>query len=240
MMGAVSALRHRITSLVDAYGLPEGAGRQLRALLDVLEHDPIAPTTVIDPVRGVESHIADSLDGLRLPAIRDARSIADLGAGAGFPGLVLAVALPAARVRLVDSVSKKCDFMRRAAASAGLTNVEAVHARAEDWPEGVERHDLVTARAVARLSVVVEYAAPLLALDGRLVAWKGHRDADEESDGHAAAGATGLEPVETIAMPSRAGAEHRHLHVYAKVSVTPAKFPRRPGMARKRPISATQ
>lgn len=240
MMGAVSALRHRITSLVDAYGLPEGAGRQLRALLDVLEHDPMAPTTVTDPVRGVESHIADSLDGLRLPAIRVARSIADLGAGAGFPGLVLAVALPAARVRLVDSVSKKCDFMRRAAASAGLTNVEAVHARAEDWPEGVERHDLVTARAVARLGVVVEYAAPLLALDGRFVAWKGHRDADEESDGHAAAAATGLEPVETIAMPSRAGAEHRHLHVYAKVSVTPAKFPRRPGMARKRPISATQ
>ncbi len=55
----------------------------------------------------------------------------------------------------------------------GSTNVEAVHARAEDWPEGIERHDLVTARAVAPLPVLVEYAAPLLALDGLLVAWKG-------------------------------------------------------------------
>jgi len=237
-MGAVSAVGHRIGELVAAFALPEAAGRQLRALLDTVERDPAPPTTVTDPAHGVEAHIAGSLDGLRLAAVRDARSIADLGSGAGFPGLVLAIALPAARIRLVESAAKKCDFARRAAAAAGLTNVEAVHARAEDWPEGIERHDLVTARAVAPLSVIVEYAAPLLALDGRLVAWKGHRDPGEEADGRAAAAATGLEPVETVAVPSRAGAEHHHLHVYAKLSLTPARFPRRPGMARKRPISA--
>jgi len=232
----VSALSTRITRLVEEFALPEGAGRQLRALLDVVEHDPAAPTTVTDPVRGVEVHIADALDGLRLSAVRAAGSVADLGSGAGFPGLALAVALPATPVRLVDSVGRKCDFIRRAAAAAGLRNAEAVHARAEDWPEGIERHALVTARALAPLSVVVEYAAPLLALDGRLVAWKGRRDPREEADGRAAAAATGLEVVETVAVPPRPGAEHRHLHVYAKVSLTPARFPRRPGMARKRPI----
>ncbi|CAA9505720.1 MAG: 16S rRNA (guanine(527)-N(7))-methyltransferase [uncultured Solirubrobacteraceae bacterium] len=234
----MSALRTRIARLGEEYGLPEVAGRQLRALLDAVERDPVAPTTVTDPARGVEAHIADSLAGLRLSAVRDARVIADVGAGAGFPGLVLAAALPGARARLVDSVAKKCDFVRRAAAAAGLENVEVVHARAEDWPGGLERHDLVTARAVAPLAVVVEYAAPLLQLDGRLVAWKGLRDPREEADGRAAAAATGLEATEIVAVPPRRGAEHRHLHVYTKLSPTPAKFPRRPGMARKRPIVA--
>ena len=235
----MSALRHRLTALVAEFALPEAATRQLRALLDVVEHDPTAPTTVTDPVRGVEVHVADSLDGLLVPAVREARSLADLGAGAGFPGLVLAVALPEGQVRLVESVGKKCDFMRRAAAAARLENVEAVHTRAEDWPEGVERHDVVTARAVAPLSVLVEYAAPLLAMDGVLVAWKGARDRAEEADGLAAATATGLEAVDVVGVPPRAGAEHRHLHVYAKVSLTPARYPRRPGMARKRPIAAS-
>lgn len=235
----MSAVRSRIAGLVAEFGLPEGSARQLRAILDTVEHDPMAPTTVLDPAWGVEAHVADSLDGLRVPAVREARSIADVGPGAGFPGLVLAVALPHAQVRLVESVGRKCDFIRRAVAAAQLTNVRVMHARAEDWPEGIERHDVVTARAVAPLPVLVEYAAPLLALDGRLVAWKGLRDPGEEADGRAAAAATGLEHVETVAVPSRPGAEHRQLHVYAKVSLTPARFPRRPGMARKRPISAS-
>lgn len=234
----MSALRARINALVAEFGLPEGAGRRLRALLDVVERDPSAPTTVRDPGRGVDAHLADSLDGLRVAAVREGRSVADLGAGAGFPGLVLAVALPDARFRLVESVGKKCDFMRRAASAAEITNVEAVHARAEDWPEGIERHDLVTARALAPLNVLVEYAAPLLALDGRFVAWKGARDAQEERDGAFAADAVGLESEAVIAMLPRADAAHRHLHVFVKRSLTPARFPRRPGMARKRPLTA--
>lgn len=234
----MSALRTRLTELVATHDLPEGAGRQLRALLDVVERDPTAPTTVTDPVRGVEVHVADALDGLSVPVLAQATRIADLGAGAGFPGLVLAVARPDARVWLVDSVGKKCAFMRRAAAAAGLENVVAVHARAEDWPEGIEAHDVVTARAVAPLSVLVEYAAPLLALDGALVAWKGARDADEDRDAAAAAAATGMELSEVVVVPPRPGAEHRHLHVFTKASLTPARFPRRPGMARKRPIAA--
>lgn len=197
-----------------------------------------APTTVTDPSLGVEAHVADSLDGLEVGALRAARTIADLGAGAGFPGLVLAVALPMVQITLVESVAKKCAFMRRASAAAGLTNVGVVDARAEDWADGVGRHDVVTARAVAPLNVLTEYAAPLLRLDGQLVAWKGARDAQEEEDGRAAAVATGLEPVAVIAVAPRPGAEHRHLHVYAKISPTPARFPRRAGMARKRPIRA--
>lgn len=234
----MSELQRRLGELVEGFGLPDGSRRPLRALLAALEDDPTAPTTVTDPAAALEAHLADSLDGLHLDVVRAARVIADLGAGAGFPGLVLAVALPEAHISLVDSVGKKCAFIRRAATAAGLDNVEAVHARAEDWAEGLEHHDLVTARAVAPLPVLVEYAAPLLHLDGHLVAWKGARDPGEEADGHAAAAAVGLTHVETVALPARPGATHRHLHVYAKASLTPAKFPRRPGMAKKRPIAA--
>lgn len=235
----MSALRSRISTLVADHALPEGAGAQLRSLLEVVERDPLSPTTVTDPARGVDVHVADSLSGLELPAVRGARSIADLGAGAGFPGLVLAVALPEAQVRLVESVGKKCDFMRRAAAAAGLVNAEVVNARVEDWSEGIGRHDLVTARAVAPLAVLVEYAAPLLELGGHLVAWKGERDDAEEADGRAAAAATGLEWTGTTTVTARSGAEHRHLYVYVKATPTPERFPRRAGMARKRPISAS-
>ncbi len=232
----MSRLRTRIADLVHCWGLPEAAGRQLRALLDALEQDPTAPTTATDPALAVETHVADALDGLLVPELRAARAVADLGAGAGFPGLVLAVACPDAHVELVESVGRKCAFMRRAAAAAGLANVEVVHARVEEWPAGIGGHDAVTARAVAPLSVLVEYAAPLLAPHGRLVAWKGARDATEEAHGMAAAVSTGLAPAPVLRVPSRPGAEHRHLHVFEKVAPTPERFPRRAGMARKRPL----
>jgi 16S rRNA (guanine527-N7)-methyltransferase len=235
----MSSLRARLSELVAIHALPEGAGRQLRALLDVVETDPQAPTTVTDPVAGVEAHIADALDGLRIDALRSATTIADLGAGAGFPGLALAVALPASQVSLLDSVNKKVAFMRRAADAAGLRNADPVHARAEEWQSGMGAQDVVTARALAPLTALVEYAAPLLVPGGHLVAWKGARDPLEEADGEAAAAATGLELVEIVEVPPRPGAAHRHLYVYSKVTETPSRYPRRAGMARKRPIQAS-
>jgi 16S rRNA (guanine527-N7)-methyltransferase len=193
---------------------------------------------VREPASAVEVHVRDGLDGLRLEEVRAARRIADLGAGAGFPGLVLAAALPDAHVRLVESVGRKCRFLLRAAAEAGLGNVEVVNARAEDWPEGAGAHDLVTARALAPLTVLVEYAAPLLAVGGHLVAWKGRVPDEEEADGRAAATALGLAPARRLDVPPRPGADVRMLWVARKEAATPAGYPRRPGMARKRPIRA--
>jgi 16S rRNA (guanine527-N7)-methyltransferase len=97
--------------------------------------------------------------------------------------------------------------------------------------------DLVTARAVAPLAVLVEYAAPLLVDGGQLVAWKGARDGAEELGGAEAGRVVGLsldrvEPVEPFP-----GAHSRHLHFYVKTAPTPDRFPRRPGMARKRPLA---
>jgi 16S rRNA (guanine527-N7)-methyltransferase len=184
----------------------------------------------------VDLHVADSLVALQLPEVRRARAIADLGSGGGFPGLVLAAALPDARVALVESAARKCDFLRRAAAAAGLINAEVVHARAEAWPAGIGAHDLVTARALAPLPVVLEYAAPLLRRGGAAVAWKGRRDPAEEADGAAAAAILGLSEPSTHAVPPSEATRERQLYLSSKVSDTPPNYPRRPGMASKRPL----
>jgi len=223
---------------VSRYGLARAVASQLGALLDALAADPHAPTTVREPAQAVHTHLADSLVALELPDVLTATTIADLGAGAGFPGLPLAVALPAAEVVLVESVARKCTFIRAAADAAGLTNVEVVVDRAESWSAGAGTRDLVTARALAPLAVLAEYAAPLLREGGALVAWKGRRDAEEERDAAAAGEQLGLALEEVRPVHPYPGADHRHLHVLRKVAPTPDRFPRRPGMARKRPLGA--
>ncbi len=225
-----------IERLVDRWKLPLEAGPALLALLGLVVHDERAPTTVRDPVRAVEDHLADALVSLDIDRVRGARQIADLGSGAGFPGLPLAIASPAARVHLVEANARKCEFLRAAVAAARADNVEVIEARAELWP-GVEGGlDLVTARALAPLPVVAEYAAPLLRLGGVLVAWRGRRDEDAEARAAAAAAELGLEPAPPLRVVPYRGAQHRYLHLMSKVSPTPTGFPRRPGMAVKRPL----
>ena len=191
-----------------------------------------------DPARAAALHVADSLSALELPALGAAARIADLGAGAGFPGLALGIALPAARVDLIEAAARKCAVIERLIAAAGIANARAVAERAESWAagEGREAYDAVTARALAPLAVVCEYAAPLLGPEGWLVAWKGARDPGEERAGTAAAAEVGLRLEEVRPVVPFPGAHSRHLHVYQKVAPTPARFPRRPGVAARRPL----
>jgi 16S rRNA (guanine527-N7)-methyltransferase len=225
---------------VARYGLTAGAETSLIALLDAVAADPHAPTTVREPARAADDHLADSLVALDIDATRAARRIADLGSGAGFPGLPLAIVLPAAEVALVESNARKCGFIGRAAAASGVRNVSVVNARAEAWPDGIDGFDLVTARAVASLAVLVEYAAPLLRIGGSLLAWRGRRDAVAERAAVAAADELGLEASEPRAVEPYPGAEHRHLHLLTKVRATPDGYPRRPGVALKRPLGTSR
>jgi 16S rRNA (guanine527-N7)-methyltransferase len=227
-----------VRELSDRHGLDAAAAERLTALTDLVAADPTAPTSVREREAAIDAHLADSLVALELDAVRSARAIADVGAGAGFPGIPLAVALPDARVWLVESVGRKCAFLERAVAAAGAGNARVVCERAEVWSEGREYCDLVVARAVGPLAVLAEYAAPLLALGGTLVAWKGRRNESEERAAAAAADELGLEPVEVRGVEPYPAARSRHLHVYSKVRPTPARFPRRPGAARKRPLGA--
>jgi 16S rRNA (guanine527-N7)-methyltransferase len=188
----------------------------------------------------IDVHIADSLAGLEVEHLRAADRIADIGSGSGFPGLALAVALPAAIVDLVESVRRKVDVIVRLADAAALTNVAAICDRAEALAagEGRARYGAVTARAVAALPVLVEYAAPLLREGGVFVAWKGRRRPQEEAAGRAAAGVVGLEPTDVLSVEPYPASRARRLYVYSKVRPTPDRFPRRPGMALKRPLRA--
>jgi 16S rRNA (guanine527-N7)-methyltransferase len=223
--------------LLRRFELPDDAVPPLGLLLDSLA-EPTAPTSVHDPSRGVDIHIADSLAGLEVPELRAASRIADLGSGAGLPGLVLAAVLPSAHVALIESANRKCGFLRRAAAAMGLANVDVVCARAEEWHDGLGGSDVVCARAVAALPVLCEYAAPLLREGGVLVAWKGAVDRSEAADAEAAAARLGLVVAPARAVTPFAQSERRTLHVLRKVAPTPPGYPRRAGMATKRPLSA--
>jgi 16S rRNA (guanine527-N7)-methyltransferase len=229
----------RLRGLASRYGLPSAAPGQLAALLELVAAEPSAITSVRLPAEGVDVHVADSLVALDLPAVWSARRIADLGSGGGFLGLVLAVALPDAQFALVESVARKCAFLVRAVEELGLRNVEVVPARAEAWPAGLGAHDLVTARALASLPVLIEYAAPLLEVGGHLVAWKGRLEAVEAADGAVAAEAVGMSAPVSVPVEPFEAARDRTLYVNSKVRPTPAEYPRRPGIARKRPIQAS-
>lgn len=215
----------------------DDAGRAALGEVIALLAGPEAPTTVRDSDEAWRVHVADSLSGLELEPLAAARRIADIGAGAGFPGLALAATLPDAEVVLVESVGRKCEFMRGAIERAGIRNARVVCARAEEWEEP-ESCDAVTARAVGRLSTLAELASPLLVEGGVLVAWKGRRDSEEEAELRRAQGHVGMDLEEVRWVGPYAGSENRHLYLVRKLGPTPEGLPRRPGMAKKRPFGS--
>lgn len=223
----------RVRELCALYELPQSAERSLVALLDLLANDPLAPSTVTAPEDAVDVHLADSLVALALEPALSARTILDIGSGAGFPGLPLAVALPDANVSLLESNGRKCEFLSRAIDAAGVENAFVVQARAEGFQGAF---DVVTARALAPLPVVAEYAAPLLACGGTLIAWRGKREPEQEISAMQAADELGLSIGEIRQVQPFAGVDARYLHLMSKVRPTPSRFPRRPGIARKRPL----
>jgi 16S rRNA (guanine527-N7)-methyltransferase len=220
------------------YDLDLNSMESLGTLLDLLLSDPLAPTAIRDPGGALRDHLADALVALELPELRDAGCLLDIGSGPGIPALPLAATRPKLAVTALDSQARKTTFVQRAISTMGLSNAQAVTARAEAWPAGIGRFDLVTARALAPLDVVAEYAAPLLQLGGTMIAWRGRRDSAGEDAARRAAGMLGLEEDRVVRVFPYPGAEHRHLHLLRKVAITPDRFPRRPGTAGKRPLGS--
>jgi 16S rRNA (guanine527-N7)-methyltransferase len=225
-----------LAELAGRYELTPAQQEQLGVVLATLEQDPQAPTSGRAAERALDVHLADSLVATELPVVRGAGSLVDIGSGAGMPGVALAVALPGCQVALLESQRRKCAFLEDLLRVAAVGNAEVVCARAEEWPAGRERHDVATARAVGAQALVLEYAAPLLKVGGVLVDWRGRRDPGEELAATRAAELLGLERREIIPVAPYPGAVELHLHVWAKLTATPERFPRRPGIARKRPL----
>ena len=223
-------------ALAKRYELPPAALAKLSILLDRLAADEHAPTAVSGRAAALDRHLADSLSGLEIAAVREASIAADIGSGAGLPGLALAAVLPKLEISMVESQQRKCAYIESVVGAMGLEHARVVCERAESWQQGLEANDLVVARALAAQPVVLEYAAPLLTVGGHLVEWRGQRDTVEEARAARAASDLGLRPVEVLEVVPFAGAHSRHLHVFEKVAVTPGRFPRREGVAARRPL----
>jgi 16S rRNA (guanine527-N7)-methyltransferase len=196
-------------------------------------------TRVTEPAAIARLHLLDALSALPLVdgLLRSDRAM-DLGSGGGVPGIVLALARPDRPWVLVDSVRKKADALRAFVASLGMSNLEVVAERAETIgrdPAHRDAYGLVTARACAALPVLAEYALPLLAVGGTLVAWKGPIADDELRAGRGAAAALGggVPSVRPSGFAELGG--HRFV-VIAKEARTPERYPRRPGEPGRRPL----
>jgi 16S rRNA (guanine527-N7)-methyltransferase len=220
------------------YGLDADQLDRLAAILTRLERSERAPTSVRDAGEAADTHLADSLVGLDFDELRSASAVADIGSGPGFPGTALAVALPGAQFSLIESQRRKCEFLGGLVESARIANASVICSRVEDWRDGEGANDAVLARALAPQPVVLEYAAPILRLDGALLDWRGRRDAAQERAALAAAEQLGLARREIRHVQPFAGARDRHVHVFVKDRPTPPRFPRRAGMARKRPLAS--
>ncbi len=222
--------------------LPDGAADQFTAYHTLLvEANKVMNLTRVpdDPAEAVCRNYLDSLAPLAVPGLMDgAKTLCDVGAGAGFPGIPLSIACPGIRVTLMDSLGKRVAFLNDVIAQLGL-NAEAVHMRAEEaarLPEYRDAFDRVTARAVAALPALCELALPLVKPGGRFIAYKGPSLDEELNDAAAVISRlnAGQAACTVVSIPERDW-DHR-LCVIRKNGVTPKSFPRKPGEAARHPI----
>jgi 16S rRNA (guanine527-N7)-methyltransferase len=197
-------------------------------------------TAVRDPTEAVRRHILDSLTALAILRDRGIDALVDLGSGGGFPGLPLAVALPARRALLVDSVAKKARFLEVAAAAVGPAGgIAAFAGRAEELAADRrhrERWPAVVARAVGGLSELAELGLPLLAPNGVLIAWKRRDAMPELVAAERAVEILGGDPPMVVDVDPRLGLDDHVLVIVTKTARTPAAYPRGPAERKRRPL----
>lgn len=221
-------------------GRLEQFGRYYQEL--VAWNERVNLTTILDWPAVQAQHFLDSLTcALVLPAAARAGpyAVVDVGAGAGFPGLPLKILLPRIRLTLIESTAKKAAFLSHVVAALSLDGVTVLAQRAEEagrHPDHRERYDLAVARAVAQMSVLAEYALPLVRPGGLLVAQKGREVEEEVAAAAKAFAALGgeLREIRPVQLPGLKSP--RHLVVVEKVRHTPKEFPRRTGIPLKRPL----
>ncbi|MBB6454429.1 16S rRNA (guanine527-N7)-methyltransferase [Salirhabdus euzebyi] len=185
-------------------------------------------------------HFYDSLTPAFYFPFEGNMTVCDVGAGAGFPSLPLKIIFPELQVTIVDSLNKRITFLDHLAKQLNLQGVNFYHDRAETFGQNKkfrESFDIVTARAVARLSVLSELCLPLAKVGGTFLALKGPQFQEEEKDAQSAIHQLGGEwnEVHAFALPEE-GSE-RHLAVVKKIKTTPKRYPRKPGIPNKSPIS---
>ncbi len=206
------------------------AGYELANIIGTKDRDQI-----------VTDHLLDSLSCLLFEGLNRASMLIDVGTGGGLPGVPLGIARPKANVTLLEATQKKVDFLSYVRDELNLQNLRLRNARVEDVGKGVEYREafeIATARALAALPVVAEYCAPLVKVGGAILAMKGRLGEEELEQGVAAGSELGLElrAVLEVEYSARLTQKERRIVVFEKVAATPKKFPRRVGLAKKRPL----
>ena len=208
-----------------------------KMLIEVNEHVNLTRITEEDEV--YLKHFYDSITPLFTfgAVFKDGATLCDVGAG--FPSIPLKILKPGLKVTIVDSLQKRLNFLKDLISELGLTDVELVHGRAEDVGQNKlyrERFDIVTARAVARMSVLSEYCLPLVKKGGYFVALKGPKAEDELDDGKKALEVLGGKLIKDEELTLPESEEERTLVLVQKVKSTPKKYPRQAGTPRRKPI----
>lgn len=185
-------------------------------------------------------HFYDSITlGLHTDVLEGEMTLCDVGAGAGFPSIPLKIAFPNIKVTIVDSLNKRINFLELLFKELGLEGVRCYHDRAETFgqnPDHRAAYDIVTARAVARMSVLSELCVPLVKKGGYFVAMKAASSKEELDDAKAAIATLGGKVEEDYAfeLPKEEG--ERHIILIKKAKETPKKYPRKPGLPNKKPL----
>lgn len=215
------------------------ASKLVTYLQAVREHtQKVNLTTIIEPEEMVIKHVCDALSLMRFEELNRACNVLDVGTGAGFPGVPLAIMLPKTKFVLLDAVRKRLDFIKSMCQKLNIGNVVTQHARAEDFVKEKgqrEGFDVVVARAVAELPVLSEFCLPFVKVDGIFLAMKGPTAQDEVKHGGYAICTLGafVRDIVDVVLPR---GYRRSIVVISKNRPTPRLYPRKAGTPKKRPL----
>lgn len=196
-------------------------------------------TAIIDEREAAIKHFIDSLTCLKVMPLKKGTSLLDVGAGAGFPGIPLLICCPGIKITMIEAAAKKVNFLKQAIKELRLENIEAVHARAEDFGRDKnhrEKYDVVVSRAVAALAVLAEYCLPPLRVGGLFVAMKGPKLQEEIKAAENALVLLGGEIRKIVAVKLPFTGDERKLVLIGKIRVTAEIYPRRAGIPTKNPL----
>lgn len=196
-------------------------------------------TNIVEDKDIIVKHYLDSLAAINTGCIRDGHRVADIGTGAGFPGLPVKIVKKNINMLLVDSLNKRINFLKAVIDTLRLNGVETVHSRAEEVgqdPEYRETFDIVLTRAVAKINVLCEYTLPLLKIGGMFLCFKGPRPKEEIEEAENAVKVLGGKLVEVNNYTLPFSDISHSIVIFEKTKQSPTKYPRKAGKPAKNPL----